>query len=162
TGDVEAGRNRPLIPGDDRRADAAVPLMRHDLDAAVAGGACRCRRAVTRRIVDDEDAVDEAGNAGDRRADERLLVVCRDDDRDRLPFEHYRWRRRMSGSQTSAAIKPSTSPRNAATTTELRRLRAVVLTAAARVSTCGRSISCAWISSCCAWSWSSRMSPICS
>jgi hypothetical protein len=55
---------------------------------------------------------------------------------------HY-LRRRVIGSHTSAAIRASTSPRNAPTTTELRRLRAVVLTAAARVSSFGRSISCA-------------------
>ena len=48
----------------------------------------------------------------------------------------------MSGSHRSAANSPTSSPRNAATTTELRRLRAVVFTAAARVRTFGRSTSC--------------------
>ena len=39
-------------------------------------------------VVDDVDAVDELGNALDRRAEQLLLVVGGNDDRDPLAVEH--------------------------------------------------------------------------
>src|SRR6266853_640724 len=127
--------------------------MRHDLDARVAGAAGCCFSPVARRVVDDEDPIDEIGNALDRRRDEGLLVVGGNDHPHGPVFQHQREGRRMSGSHSNAASSPISSPRNAATTTEFLRLRAVVFTAAARVSTFGFSTSCAWMSSCFACSW---------
>ena len=60
---------RALVARHDRGADAAVPLPpQHELDPRV-GQLLRddARRAVRRGVVDDEDAVDELGDPGERR-----------------------------------------------------------------------------------------------
>ena len=86
--DVEALLERPFVAGDDRGADAAVPLPGDQLDSRV------CRRAhglggpVGRGVVDDEDPVDELGDPGEGRPDQPLLVVGGDDDRNALPVDH--------------------------------------------------------------------------
>src|SRR5207249_3590197 len=91
---------------------------------------------------DHVDTVDEVWEAAERRHDQLLLVVRRHDDRDGLSFEHQRRRERPAAmpSHISAAIAPSTSPISAATTSVLRRLRAVTFCAAAPVRMDGFSI----------------------
>ena len=79
---------RALVAGDDRRADAAVAVVRDDLDARIADAARALDRRVARAVVDDVDAVDERRDAAQRRRDELLLVVRGHDDRDALALEH--------------------------------------------------------------------------
>ena len=86
--DVEPFLERALVAGDDRGADAAVPLARDELDARIGRRADGLGRPVGGGVVDDEDPVDELGDAGQRRSDQPLLVVGGDDDRDALPVDH--------------------------------------------------------------------------
>src|SRR3954451_14677706 len=86
-GDVVAVVGGTSITGDDRGADPCVLLVTDDLDALIRpvrplGG------AVMRGVVDDEDRVDEVGDALQHPLDLRLLVVGRDDERDPFPLVH--------------------------------------------------------------------------
>ncbi len=90
TGDVEPLVDCALVAGDDRRADTGVSLADDDLEARV-GRRRRSRTlggGVARGVVDDEDAVDELGDAGERLRQQGLLVVGRDDHPDTLALEH--------------------------------------------------------------------------
>src|SRR5829696_7777965 len=108
--------------------------------AVVAGGACGVRGPVIGSVVDHVDAVDEARDPLHCLPDQRLLAIGRNDDCDRLAFEHLAWcerqarmrRRSTTGSQSSAMIVPRSSPIRAPTMIEFRWLRAVVSCAAAR------------------------------
>jgi hypothetical protein len=84
---TSTSRSRAPVAGDDGGADAGVPLVADHLDAGVGGGDA-LGRGVARAVVDDEDPVDERGDAGHGLGDELLLVVGRDDDRDGLPLVH--------------------------------------------------------------------------
>ena len=86
--DVEPVLERALVAGDDRGADAAVPLARDELDARVGRRAHGLGGAVGGGVVDDEDPVDELRDPGERRPDQPLLVVGGDDDRDALAVDH--------------------------------------------------------------------------
>ena len=150
--DVDLLLERALVAGDDRGADAAVALVDDELDARVAERAHALRRRVGRAVVDDDDPVDEARDAAERRRDQVLLVVRGHDDRDALALEHrYSPRRRdmpaATPSHMSATIAPMMRPISAATTTVFRRLRAVIFCAVAPVRICGASTCVAWSSS---------------
>ena len=79
-----------LVAGHDRGADAPVPLALHEADAGVADLRDPRRRRVGGGVVDHEDAVDELRDPGERLADQVLLVVRGDDDRDALFVDHAR------------------------------------------------------------------------
>ena len=79
---------RAPIAGDDRGADAAVAVVRNDLDARVSARAGALGGRVAGAVVDDVDPVDERRDAGERRRDQLLLVVRGHDDRDALALEH--------------------------------------------------------------------------
>ena len=55
-------------------ADAAVALVLDDLDARVADRSCALHCRVARAVVDDVYAIDERGDAAQRRRDQLLLV----------------------------------------------------------------------------------------
>ena len=82
-----AAPDRVLVAGGDRGADPAVLIVTDD-DGAVGRGAAkrgggRLRgRIIGRRVVDDEDVVDDARHAGDGGRDLPGLVVGGDDHRD--------------------------------------------------------------------------------
>ena len=89
-GDAHVVLDRALVAGDDGGADAGVALVLDHLDPSVLrrgrpGPLCG---RVERGVVDDVDPVDEAGDAGQRLLEQRLLVVGGDDDRDALALEH--------------------------------------------------------------------------
>ena len=62
--------------------------MRDDLDARVVGRARAFGCGVAGCVVDDEDAIDEAGYPLQGPGDQLLLVVGGHDDGDGLTFEH--------------------------------------------------------------------------
>ena len=112
--------------------------MDDELHARVAERAHAFCGGIGGAVVDDDDAVDEAGNGAERRGDELLLVVRRHDYGDALALEHrYCPRRRdmpaATPSHISAAIAPRMLPIRAETTTVFRRLRAVTRSADAPV-----------------------------
>ena len=112
--------------------------MFDELHAAVGERAHRVLRPVRRCVVDDDHAVDELGDAGQRRPDQLLLVVGGNDDREGLAFQHYALaKRRATGLQTSAAMIPMISPIAPPTSIELRVLRAVVFVGTGRSTNCG-------------------------
>ena len=85
--DVDRVVARVLVAGDDGGADAGVHLVPEHLDARVGlGGATHGR--VLGAVVDDDDPVDERGDAAHGLGHELLLVVGRDDDGDGLPLVH--------------------------------------------------------------------------
>src|SRR5205085_12608877 len=64
--------DRLPVAGHDRRADAAVPVVRDDDDPRIGRGRGAGARGgpVRRGVVDDVDTVDEVGDAGERPLDE--------------------------------------------------------------------------------------------
>ena len=56
---------RPLVAGDDRRADAAVALVDDHLDRGSATARAPLGGRVARGVVDDDDPVDEVRDPGD-------------------------------------------------------------------------------------------------
>src|SRR5581483_5676458 len=156
--DVHGVGVRALVASDDRGADAAVPVVPHDLDACVPELGRTFHGGVAGAVVDDVDAVDERGYAAERGLDQGLLVVRRHDDRNALPVEHQRRTRSATPSHTSAASTPRMRPTSAATTSEFRLLRAVIFCGAARTSTDGFSTTFACRSS---WLIVSRSASAC-
>ena len=96
---------RTFVAGEDRGADAAVPLVRDDLDARVAERSRTLGGRVRRRVVDDVDAVDEARDPAERLGDQRLLAVRGNDDGDGLALEHQL--RNRTRNRTNIALNPS-------------------------------------------------------
>ena len=86
--DVDAFLERAAVAGDDRRSDAAVALVLDQLDAPVRERLDALSRPILRPVVHDDDPVDEVGDAGQRRPDQRLLVVGGNHDGDALALEH--------------------------------------------------------------------------
>ena len=85
---VDSGRQCQLVAGDDRCTDPAVAIVRDDLDTRVVGRARTLGCRIGRGVVDDEDPVDEAGNALNSGCDQLLFVVRRHDDGNALTLEH--------------------------------------------------------------------------
>jgi hypothetical protein len=79
---------RALVAGDDRRSHAPVAVVGDHLDARVSDGPRTLGSRVARGVVYDEDPVDEARDALQRRCDQVLLVVRRDHHGDALSLEH--------------------------------------------------------------------------
>ena len=88
--DVHLLVDRALVARDDRGADALVARVADHLDARVGDRLRPLDRRVAGRVVDDVDPVDKLRDAGDRRADELLLIVRWDYDCDALALEHGR------------------------------------------------------------------------
>ena len=120
--DVDPLFERAAVAREDGGADALVALVRDDLDPRIAGTARALGRLVAGGVVDHEDAVDEVGDAAQRRPDQPFLVERRHDDGDALPVEHYlRPVRATIGSQKSAARMPRMSPIRPATASRVPR-----------------------------------------
>lgn len=88
--DIRLELDRPAMSGEDGSADTEVPLVTDDLDAGVSNLARSRRCRVGTSVIDDEDVVDVRGHRSDRRSDEGLFVVCRNDDRDAPILIHRR------------------------------------------------------------------------
>ena len=87
-GDVDLLVERASVAGDDRGPHALVTVVLDQLDAPVDEPPDGVPCPVLRGVVDDDDAIDEFGDAGERRPDQRLLVVSGNHDRDGLPLQH--------------------------------------------------------------------------
>src|SRR6266487_302232 len=87
-GDVDPLLERRLVAGHDRRTAALVPLVLDHLNPRIGQRSRTLDRGVLGAVVDDEDPVDEIGHALDRRAEQLLLVVRGDHNRDPLAVEH--------------------------------------------------------------------------
>jgi hypothetical protein len=74
------------VAADHGCADAAVAVSRDHLDPRIGGRSLVGvrQRVVSRGVVDDDDPVDERGDAVQRRREERLLIVRGDHDCDAL------------------------------------------------------------------------------
>jgi hypothetical protein len=90
--DVGALLDRPPVAGHDRRPDTAVALVLQHLDASIRtrGQARALERPILRGVVDDVDAVDEVGNAGQGLREQLGLVVGGHHDRHALALQHRR------------------------------------------------------------------------
>ena len=160
-GDVDPVVARLLVAGDDRAADAEVALVLDQLDARV--GRARapprpCRRWSGRRRRRCGRRTAGSRGSSPRSASPRCARGRRPTPafrRARLDATSASGRPASAGSYSSAATRPRIRPIRPATSTVLRRLRAVVFVAAARVVICGASTSFA--SASCCWlvvSWS--------
>ena len=90
--DVDTVRERALVAGDDRSTDAAVAVVRHDLDAGVALAMRALDRRVARAVVDDVDRGRRRRECRRASRDQLFLVVRGHDDRDALAVDHRYWR----------------------------------------------------------------------
>src|SRR5262249_4210447 len=155
----------------------SVPVVRDQDDAGVAARGLRDEAgcSVGRAVVDDEDPVDEPGDASKRLRQERRLVQSRHHHRHAPAVEHDgRGSSRcvrgsgvtsyvVTGPQTSAAIRPSTRPMIAPMTTPERLLGPPEFVAAPGATTRGASMF--WTAAICclteAWSfWSAVCWPV--
>ena len=109
-GDIDPVGHRCAVAGDDRGANAFVPLVLDYLGARIVQRLRALDRGVLRPVVDDVDAVDEIRHPLDRGSEKLLLVVRGDDNRDPLAVEHgLKLHRGSAGAYEVSRHAPSSS-----------------------------------------------------